>query len=758
MTPTRILIGLCLFTPCLHAVDMVPTYAITDRFVTGPTMLVRTGADGELREIWSGMDPKRTRHVPLFLETSIHAEVRRGGQWLDLRTLKYADAGTRPGTVRLKSEDGTVSIDVTSRRYVALSPIFVRYSFSNKEDVRLTTQFKYPDFTRDFSAADAAGWDAFGTLWRGENAVLTTTDGPRLFLATAPAGKTLSIGKDGMQKEIDGTQEVLLCIDATDRAVAADPEKPFVSGWTDALGGTADSAAQVAASRVSIRTDDAQLDKMFAYSLDALRASQFVSGDVMADVFFYRDSWLRDGTYSMMGLALAGDYPAVDRYFSFWDAQRDFSVGGEREAQQPAIAIEGMWMYSRVRPSGASFLQDAWPYVKYYADYYVGRVQKEGMLHLAEEWICFIPAPSSWPNAEVYGGLRAAAKIAGVLGHDAEVLRWNDAADRLQREFLDRAYDKAKARIIPMAGPAGESFTDPDYPKAENRNGPLRDDRVDAGMLIIGRAEAFGKNQGIIAVDDPRFTSTQAQVMRDLENPDHSIFRFGPNPGSPHAPQGELDTWPIIISWAAQDQWLLGNTDLAWRYLQSGILNKRGYDMDAMDCYLPEYWDRKGVPDKQMITWSNGEFVTSTLLFLLGIDLEPEGADLGLAPSLPPGVDHARIDNFRFRNWRLNIELTRRKGLIDVRVTADGTGKELAIRKPTEGILHLEPGREARFSADPARYFDDFGRSRNAPQRAAILSRILAGKEPRGDLDSMAPGQIQDYILKLQADFVPTAQ
>ncbi len=57
----------------------------------------------------------------------------------------------------------------------------------------------------------------------------------------------------------------------------------------------------------------------------------------------------------------------------------------------------------------------------------------------------------------------------------------------------------AKGRLIPMAGPAGQSFTDPDYPKAESRNGPLRDDRVDSGMLIIPRLEVFGRNQGIIA-------------------------------------------------------------------------------------------------------------------------------------------------------------------------------------------------------------------------------------------------------------------
>jgi hypothetical protein len=379
------------------------------------------------------------------------------------------------------------------------------------------------------------------------------------------------------------------------------------------------------------------------------------------------------------------------------------------------------------------------------------------MLHLAEEWICFIPAPSSWPNAEVYSGLRAAAKIAGTLGHADDARRWNDAADKLKTQFSGQAYDKDKGRIIPMAGPAGQSFADPDFPKAESRNGPLRDDRVDAGMLIIGRLEAFGRDQGIISVDDPKFASTQAEIIRDLENPDHSIFRFGPNPTSPHAPLGELDTWPIIMCWAAQDEWLLGRTDLAWRYLLSGIMNKQDYDLQASNYYLPENWDRKGVPDKPLIVWSHGDFVTSALLLFLGVDLEPKDADLGLSPSLPPGMNHAHIGNFRFRNWRLDVEMSRSKGLVDVSVKAANTEpdvKPLAIRLPFGKIISLKAGEAARFSVDPTQYFLAFGRSANAAERVSIMSRILAGKDPSGNPADMSPSDQEQIISNLETSYV----
>jgi len=274
-------------------------------------------------------------------------------------------------------------------------------------------------------------------------------------------------------------------------------------------------------------------------------------------------------------------------------------------------------------------------------------------------------------------------------------------------------------------------------------------------MLIIPRLEVFGRNQGIIAVDDPRFESTHAEIMRDLENPDHSIFRFGPNAQSPHAPGGELDCWPINTAWAAQDEWLLGRTDLAWRYLLSGIVNKDKVDLAAANYYLPENWDRKGVPDKPLIVWSHGDFLTSTLLLFLGVDLEPEGADLGLAPSLPPGMNHAEIRRFRFRDWLLDFDLTRRGGLVDVKLGASGGSGALSVRLPFGGIISLEAGKEARFSVDPGQYYVAFGRSRNGAERAAIVSRILAGGEPARDPSAMTPAEQEDFISNLEKNYTP---
>src|ERR1022692_1694572 len=282
-------LSLILSAGALLGVDKVPEFEITDTYATGPTMLVRAGADGQIKEIWSGMDageivngpsslkpaingqvrrgargtnkcsPDRivqggTRHVPLLLETAIYGQVRSGDRWLDLRSLKYHHAGTRPGTVRLQSDDGLVSIEITDRKSAALCPMFVKYSFSRPVDLRLVARFKYPDFTEGFRSDDAAGCAEFETAWRGENAVLTTTKGPRLILASQPAGTTLAIDRGGVTRQFGSAREVLLCIDATERAMDRTASGSYAASWVSLLGGTGDSEEELVPGRVTLET------------------------------------------------------------------------------------------------------------------------------------------------------------------------------------------------------------------------------------------------------------------------------------------------------------------------------------------------------------------------------------------------------------------------------------------------------------------------------------------------------------------------
>lgn len=759
MKAIYLIIGLAVCGPALNAAYNYGEYDITDTYVSSATMLVRVDRDGEIKEIWSGMDAKRMRASPLCLLTSVFGEITRAGVWTDLRKLKYHAVGTRPGFIHMQSDDGLVGIEIAARHDAGPSPIFVTYRFSTPVDFRLSADFRHPEFVQEAHADDSKGSATFSTRWAGQRDYTVGLDGgPSLVLATQPLGSTLSIDRKGFVRQIDAAREVTLCIDATDRMKPTDGES-YVEAWRRLLGPSRTGWAGSPSDRVSIESDDKKLDRLVDCSIDAVEDLQFDSGVMIVDFGKYKGAWMRDGSYAMLGLALAGNDQAVDRFFAYWDAQRGFSVGGEVEAQQPAIAITAMGYFARLNPNGQALLQKRWSFVKYYSDYYMRRIAKEGMLNVGEEWITNIPVPSSWPNAEIYSGLRAAAKIAGILGHVQESQEWNRAADRLKERFSTQAYDQAKARIIPMAGPAGQSYVDPKNPTNPRNGQPMRDDRVDGGMLNTASLEVFGKNQGIVAVDDPKFASTQAQIIRDLELPDHSLWGFGPNPENPHStrglrtPTGRRTIMPFVTEFAIHDEWLLGHTDLAWRYLLSGIVNKQGYDLVGMNYSIPEGWDDRGVPGDPMYAWTHGEVITSTLLLFLGLDLEPEHADLGLAPSLPPGMNHAKIINFHFRSWRLNVDLARVPDGVDVKVKAADlkvTGVPLVMRIPSGKIITLKTGDEARFTVDPAQYYQAFGRSRNAVERASIFSTILAGKEPATDLEKMSPAEQERFIAGVE--------
>src|ERR1019366_5776870 len=151
--------------------------------------------------------------------------------------------GTRPGYIRMSTDDETVVIEIASRRSGGAGPIFVRYAFENPVDFRLSAQFKYPEFTQGAVKDDAAGSNAFSTLWRNVNPTLETTQGPRLVLATRPAGTTLSMDKAGFVKEIKSTREVILCLDATEPAFEPAVGQDYVSSWIARLGGYRDGEA-----------------------------------------------------------------------------------------------------------------------------------------------------------------------------------------------------------------------------------------------------------------------------------------------------------------------------------------------------------------------------------------------------------------------------------------------------------------------------------------------------------------------------------
>ncbi len=679
------------------------------------------GSNGELRELWRGPPERIDTHggePPRVLKVSAFGEVREGESWRDLRTLAWVDDGSRPGRMRLRDANGVARLTAEARRGEDGAPIVLRFAFSAPKALR-------------FRVSLPVGGPALST----EGAAVVIPDGPasRLTIVSRPPGSAASSGR-AASIEVPPVAEIAIEVfPGKDRREPGGPPPPALP---------------------RIETGLPELDHLLEASVEAIEANSFRSGVVIAGSDgWYKNAWIRDGTYSVLGADLAGRRDLATRFFRFWLREGGFSWGGENEAQQPAIGILGMRTHALLLPpeEAAAFLREAYPYVKRYGDYYAGRVEKEGMIGTAEEWICQVPAPCSWPNAEVHAGLAAGSKIAEALAAaapaiptaGADAARWKAAAARLKEKIAEEAYDPKLGRFIPLAGPPGAVHKDEKNP---GWSGPLRDERVDSGMLMLARSEVFGRGLGAVAVDDPRFISTQAAIGEVLSQSDRSISRFDGNLASPSYPGGEWPMWPISAAWAAQIEFLRGRTDAAWDHLLSGILKKTGVDHAEALLQLPEQWRYDGRPVRttRLLTWSHGELLTATVFLLLGLDLDPEGADLGLSPSIPPGSRGASIKGWPFRGWELEIRIapSEEGAKMQVKGKRGPKGPEILQIATPKGTVKLADGDEAviqgrRPSASIPR--------RSAPRGSAArrsLSRpsAPAGRAPRARFPPKASG------------------
>ena len=196
-----------------------------------------------------------------------------------------------------------MSLEITSRKDSPASPLFLIYSFTKPVNFRYRVRWKTPQSVRLLRSDDAAGCNEFSVQWRNQNRSQPRSKGANLVFATFPQGVTEPDSENGLVRRIDSAREIVVCIDA-----AADRNRSdgsYVVAWKNRLGGYREDETKRARSRVQLSTDNPRLDRMFSDSIDAVRACQFANGVLMGDVFHYRDAWMRDGGYSILGLVLA---------------------------------------------------------------------------------------------------------------------------------------------------------------------------------------------------------------------------------------------------------------------------------------------------------------------------------------------------------------------------------------------------------------------------------------------------------------------
>jgi hypothetical protein len=258
----------------------------------------------------------------------------------------------------------------------------------------------------------------------------------------------------------------------------------------------------------------------------------------------------------------------------------------------------------------------------------------------------------------------------------------------------------------------------------------------------------------VIRADDPRFAATQAWINKVLLHSDYTISRF--DAGNEDFPMGNWPVWPIISSWAAQVEHLRGRTDVAWRYLLDGQVRMHGYDAQEKLFQLPEQWNLDGTSagTTRMLTWSHGEFLSSAIILLTGLDTDVPDADAALWPSLPPETDHVTLSNLFLRGYRLSIDTRRAPEGLSVNVTAqrqDRNAPESLSLRIGEQVFALQP------NASVTAVLPTRGRPRFAEhqyERAAVIDQILLGQDLPADLRGASPEIVEQHILDTEKTFM----
>jgi hypothetical protein len=132
---------------CLVKAADVP-FDLSDLFASAETMLAVAGKDGEIKQIWAVMDASSMRTTPLFLETSLRVEIKRGDTWTDLGALKLEKKGgfeiCGPDSQFIEANATIDGTHVLVESASVPAPTAVRYAWKNFALANLFDDQGYP--------------------------------------------------------------------------------------------------------------------------------------------------------------------------------------------------------------------------------------------------------------------------------------------------------------------------------------------------------------------------------------------------------------------------------------------------------------------------------------------------------------------------------------------------------------------------------------------------------------------------------------
>lgn len=276
----------------------------------------------------------------------------------------------------------------------------------------------------------------------------------------------------------------------------------------------------------------AEIVAMFKRSLLILRTQIDNRGGIIAssdsDILrFNKDTysyvWPRDGAFVAIGLDAAGYFHVTQRFFSFCGRaiskegflyQKYHSDGSWGSTWHPWSSPNRQFQLPIQEDETALVLFSLWNHYYQARDIeFVGPLYKQLICKAADFMVSYrdaksgLPLPSydlweenrgvsTFTCSAVFGGLKAASKLARVFGDDQRAEKYEIAANEVKEAILKYLYDDEKGRFIKMLKPNG-------------KEGFIKDTTIDCSVYGVFEF-------GVLPVNDVRVEKTMKAVESTL--------------------------------------------------------------------------------------------------------------------------------------------------------------------------------------------------------------------------------------------------
>ncbi len=465
--------------------------------------------------------------------------------------------------------------------------------------------------------------------------------------------------------------------------------------------------------------------------------------------------WPRDAIYTALALGRVGHHEIAQRVFAWLDQVRDhnriykywfqkYSIDGIPEWESPAIDQSALiaWGLERHyrRTGDPEFLETFWPMVKQSAQASLAEPGHPGLRWLAP--LRLVSSAGLWDtrfgayctsNAAVVAGLRAACRIAEVLGFEEAARPWASRAEVIWNEGILASFDPADPEQPGLFDPTTGRFLE--ARRISTRRGIWAEETAllqEANLALDIALLALQTPLNLLPAADPRIRRTAEAILQANGDPGRDprrggLVRWLADPEHPEDPPTSEQDRPELSSlatlWMARYLFQLGREtgqadcwDRAWRLLEV-VLDRLG-PLGLLlrpSPFDPTEGAARVHPDPA--AWGLHASLIETFMEIHRLDYDAPDRTIQLDPILPPGWPHVGIDH-QLPCGRLKVRLERRvlgrphydllvHGTLENAVTL-----EAAVTCPDlDALHHWEPAtqttpppeRPQRFQADARR-------------------------------------------------------